>query len=339
MPADSLQEKPSPTPKKVSSGVCLVVDEMHRSLRQDFKNIGVTIKYSPDLSAAEVPEALAAFPYEGLVVRSKLRITAALLKNAPHLRYVARAGAGTDNIDVEALQAAGIELINAPEGNRTAVGEHAVGLLLALFRHIPTADYQVRHGRWLREDNRGEELAGKTVGLLGYGHMGRSFARVLRGFDCEVIAHDIDPNCQSDGNAKLVSLVELQGRSDVISLHIPYSKANHHFVNDVFLTASERNFWLLNTARGEVLDHAALVRGLRGGYVRGAALDVLENERLHTLSEAQGKVFEFLKNASNVVLSPHIAGWTHQSYARINEVLTRKLADFLARHPTNGEPR
>jgi D-3-phosphoglycerate dehydrogenase len=314
-----------------------VVDEMHRSLRNDFKAIGVTIKYCPDLLAAEVPAALAAFPYEGLVVRSKLRITAALLKNAPHLRYVARAGAGTDNIDVEAMAAAGVELINAPEGNRDAVGEHTVGMLLALFRHIPPADYQVRHGRWLREENRGEEVSGKTIGILGYGHMGRAFAKRLRGFDCEVIAHDIDPNCQTDGNAKLVSLLELQGRSDVISLHIPYSPANHHFINDAFLTVSERNFWLLNTARGEILDHAALVRGLRGGYVRGAALDVLENERLHTLTDAQGATFEFLKNAPNVVLSPHIGGWTHQSYARINEVLTRKLAAFLAKNPAGKE--
>jgi len=328
-PAENLTEKFCAPPKKAIPGVCLVVDEMHRSLRQAFKAIGVSINYCPDLSAAEVPAALAAFPYDGLVVRSKVRVTASLLRHGPHLRYVARAGAGTDNIDEDALKAAGITLLNAPEGNRDAVGDHTLGLLLALFRHIPRADAEVRQGIWKREENRGEEVGGKTIGLLGYGHMGRAFARRLRGFDCEVIAHDSDPGCKTDGNATLVSLEELQGRSDVISLHIPYSAANHHFVNDAFLTASERNFWLLNTARGEVLDHAALVRGLRGGYVRGAALDVLENERLHTLNASQGATFEYLKNADNVVLSPHIGGWTVQSYARINEVLAGKLAEFL----------
>ncbi|GAA4363262.1 2-hydroxyacid dehydrogenase [Hymenobacter saemangeumensis] len=328
-PADQLTEKFCAPPQKRTPGVCLVVDEMHRSLRQMFKSIGVSINYCPDLLAAEIPAALAAFPYDGLVVRSKVRVTASLLRHAPQLRYVARAGAGTDNIDEEALKAAGITLLNAPEGNRDAVGEHTLGLLLALFRHIVRADNEVRVGRWRREENRGEEIGGKTIGLLGYGNMGRAFAKRLRGFDCEVIAHDSDPRCKTDGNATLVSLPELQGRSDVISLHIPYSVANHHFVNDAFLTASERNFWLLNTARGEVLDHAALVRGLRGGYIRGAALDVLENERLHTMTAEQGATFEFLKNSPNVVLSPHIGGWTVQSYARINEVLTSKLAEFL----------
>jgi D-3-phosphoglycerate dehydrogenase len=321
-----------PPPKNPTPGTCLVVDEMHRSLRQQLKAIGVGINYCPDLSAAEVPAALAAFPYEGLVVRSKVRVTAKLLSYGPHLRYVARAGAGTDNIDQAAMEEAGVTLLNAPEGNRDAVGEHTIGLLLALFRNIARADHEVRQGSWRREENRGEEVGGKTIGILGYGNMGRAFARRLRGFDCEVLAHDIDPKCTSDGNAQLVSLTELQGRSDVLSLHIPYSAANHHFVSDTFLTASERNCWLLNTSRGDVLDHAALVRGLRGGYVRGAALDVLENEKFSTLTPAQGATFEFLKNAPNVVLSPHISGWTTQSYSRINEVLTSKIGEFLAAH-------
>jgi D-3-phosphoglycerate dehydrogenase len=330
-PVDQLLDEGCPPPKKIApGGVCLVIDEMHRSLRQQFKAIGVSVNYCPDLLAAEVPAALAAFPYDGLVVRSKVRVTASLLRCAPQLRYVARAGAGTDNIDEAALKEAGVTLLNAPEGNCDAVGEHTIGLLLALFRNIARADHEVREGRWRREENRGEEICGKTIGILGYGHMGRAFAKRLRAFDCEVVAHDIDPRVVTDGNATIVSLAELQGRSDVLSIHIPYSEANHNFVNDAFLTASERNCWLLNTARGEVLDHAALVRGLRGGYVRGAALDVLENERLSKLSAEQGATFEFLKNAPNVVLSPHIGGWTMQSYARINEVLAHKIGEFLA---------
>ena len=277
-----------------------------------------------------MPVALAARPYEGLVVRSKLRVTADLLAHGPHLRYVARAGAGTDNIDTAAMAAAGVTLLNAPEGNRDAVGEFAVGLLLGLLRNIARADHEVRRGQWWREANRGEEIGGKTIGLLGYGHMARAFARRLGAFGCTVLAHDRDPAVTGDPFATLVPLTELRARADVLSLHIPYAPANHHFVNVAFLAAFARPIWVLNTARGEVLDHAALAAGLRAGTVRGAALDVLDNEQLSRLSPAQQATFDFLKTAPNVVLTPHIGGWTHESYVRINEVLTEKIRAFRA---------
>jgi D-3-phosphoglycerate dehydrogenase len=309
---------------------CLIIDEMHDSLLPMLSEIGVSGDYQPNLTAAEVPAALAAQPYEGLVVRSKLRVTAELLAHGPHLRYVARAGAGTDNIDEPAMAAAGVTLLNAPEGNRDAVGEYAVGLLLALFRNIARADHEVRQGQWRREANRGEEIGGKTIGLLGYGHMGRAFGRRLSAFGCTVLAHDSDPGIAPDGNAELVSLAELQARADVLSLHIPYSQANHHFVSEAVLAGFARPVWLLNTARGEVLDHAALVRALQAGQVRGAALDVLDNEKLNALTPAQQANFDFLRAAPNVVLSPHVGGWTFQSYARINEVLVEKIRAFRA---------
>ncbi|MDB5236275.1 MAG: phosphoglycerate dehydrogenase [Hymenobacter sp.] len=312
------------------AGVCLVVDEMHDSLEPLLEAIGVQMNYQPKLTAAEVPAALAAQPYEGLIVRSKLRVTAELLAHGPHLRYVGRAGAGVDNIDEAAMAAAGVTLLNAPEGNRDAVGEYAIGLVLALFRNIARADHEVRQGQWQREANRGEEIGGKTIGLLGYGHMGRAFARRLGAFGCTVLAHDTDPNCAPDAHATLVSLAELQARADVLSLHIPYSAANHHFVNEELLAGFAAPLWVLNTARGEVLDQAALVRGLQSGRLLGAALDVLENERLGVLTTAQQGTFNFLKNAPNVVLSPHIGGWTHQSYARINKVLVEKIRAFRA---------
>ena len=307
---------------------CLVIDEMHPSLQPLLQSIGVEVDYRPALTAAEVPAALAARPYEGLVVRSKLRVTADLLAHGPHLRYVARAGAGTDNIDEPAMAAAGVTLLNAPEGNRDAMGEFAVGLLLALLRNIARADHEVRQGQWRREANRGEELGGKTIGLLCYGHMARAFARRLGAFGCTVLAHDADPNCPADPYATLVPLANLQARADVLSLHIPYAPANHHFVNEAFLAAFAKPIWVLNTARGEVLDHAALVAGLRAGTVRGAALDVLDNEQLTRLTPAQQANFDFLKNAPNVVLTPHIGGWTHESYVRINEVLVEKIRAF-----------
>ncbi|AIZ64125.1 phosphoglycerate dehydrogenase [Hymenobacter sp. DG25B] len=309
--------------------LCLVIDEMHPSLPDYMAEIGVQLHYRPDLTAAEVPAALAAHPYEGLMVRSKLRITAALLAHGPQLRYVARAGAGVDNIDEEALTAAGVMLLNAPEGNRDAVGEYALGLLLALLRNIVRADQEVRQGQWRREANRGEELGGKAVGILGCGHMGKAFARRLAAFGCTVLTYDQDPFCDTGGFASAVTLAELQARAEVLSLHIPYTAANHHFVNEAFLNGFRNPIWLVNTARGEVLDHAALVRALQSGQVRGVALDVLENEKLTALSPEQQARFQFLISAPNVVLSPHIGGWTHQSYERINQVLAHKIAAFL----------
>ncbi|MBD2721008.1 NAD(P)-dependent oxidoreductase [Hymenobacter armeniacus] len=317
---------------------CLVVDEMHPSLLPLLAEIGVEGDYQPHLTAAEIPAALAARPYEGLMVRSKLRVTAALLAHGPHLRYVARAGAGVDNIDEAAMAAAGVTLLNAPEGNRDAVGEYAVGLLLALLRNIARADHEVRQGQWRREANRGEEMGGKTIGLLGYGHMGRAFARRLGAFGCTVLAHDHDPAVPADAHATLVSLRELQARADVLSLHIPYSAANHHFVDEALLKGFAKPVWVMNTARGEVLDHAALVAALQAGAVRGAALDVLDNEKLNTLTAAQQATFDYLKTAPNVVLSPHVGGWTFESYARINEVLAEKIRAFRAQAdgPTVG---
>ncbi|MBO0361009.1 phosphoglycerate dehydrogenase [Hymenobacter sp. BT186] len=302
---------------------------MHPSLPEYLAPLGVTLHYRPELTAAEVPAALAAQPYDGLMVRSKLRVTSELLSQAPHLRYVARAGAGVDNIDEAAMAAAGVTLLNAPEGNRDAVGEYAVGLLLALFRNIVRADQEVRTGQWRREANRGEEIGGKTIGLLGYGHMGRAFARRLSAFGCTVLAHDHDPAVPADEYATLVSLAELQARADVLSVHIPYSAANHHVVNQELLQGFQAPIWLLNTARGEVLDHAALVQSLQSGQVRGAALDVLENEKLGTLTPEQQARFNFLTSAPNVLLSPHVGGWTFQSYRRINEVLAGKIKEFL----------
>ncbi len=302
---------------------------MHPTLKALLRAEGVQMDYEPDLLPAEVPAALAEKPYQGLVVRSKVRVTAELLRHGRHLRYVARAGAGIDNIDMAALTAAGVQLVNAPEGNAQAVGEFTVGLLLALLRQVAAADAEVRRGQWQREANRGYELSARTVGILGAGHMGRSLARCLRGFGCQVLGHDHDPAVPAPDYLPLVSLGELQERADVLSIHIPYSPENHQFVNEELLSGFRQPLWLLNTARGEVLDHAALLRALGSGQVRGAALDVLDNERLTALKPEQQARFEALRAAPNVVLTPHVAGWTHESYRRINEVLASKIGALL----------
>ena len=309
---------------------CLIVDEMHESLLPLLTEIGVFGDYQPTLAAAAVPAALAAGGYEGLIVRSKLFLSADISAATPKLRFVARAGAGTDNLDEDALLAAGIHIINAPEGNRDAVGEFTVGLLLGLLRHIPRAHAQVLRGEWHRELNRGTELADLTVGIVGFGHMGASFAQRLSGFGCRVLAHDLQSEKISRSLAQSVSLDELRMRAEVISLHVPLTDDTRQLVDAHWLAACPRLRWLLNTARGEVVATHAVVRALRSGQLAGAALDVLENERFATLTSEQAADLAFLQVHPNVVLTPHIGGWTTASYARINEVLVRKLSRFIA---------
>jgi D-3-phosphoglycerate dehydrogenase / 2-oxoglutarate reductase len=316
------------TPSAVSPFRCLVVDLMHESLLPMLETLGVEVTYVPEIKKEEVPAMLP--PYHMLVVRSKLRITAELLTQAPNLQVLARAGAGVDNIDEGVLEARHITLINAPEGNRDAVGEHTLGLLLTLFRKINQGDRQIRQGQWLREDNRGEEIGGKPIGLIGYGHMGKAFAKRLMGFDCEVLAYDHQAVQNPYPHVRLASLEEIQEKAQVLSLHIPYTKENHHFVNASLLAGFKHPLWLLNTARGEVLDHSALVQAMQTGHVKGAALDVLENEKLSSLTPSQKERLDYLLQHPRVILTPHIAGWTHESYVRINEVLTQKLQAYLA---------
>lgn len=305
----------------------LIIDEVHPSLFPLLKGIGAEADYRPAIKPADVREALVDF--DGLIIRSKMRITAETLELADRLKFVARAGAGVDNIDAQALQERGIALLGANEGNRQAVGEFAAGLLLSLVRHIARSDRQVREKVWLREENRGEEISGKTVGIIGYGNMGQCFAKVLGGFGCRIIAYDRFAPEKISAPALPVSLEELQAEADVVSLHIPYIPENLGLADDAFFGRFRKPFWFLNTSRGDVVDQAALVRHLKTGQVKGAALDVLENEKLQTLTAAQQENFSYLAAADNVILTPHIAGWTHESYIKINEVLVEKIRQVI----------
>jgi D-3-phosphoglycerate dehydrogenase / 2-oxoglutarate reductase len=301
----------------------LIIDEVHDSLFPMLGGMGMAYDYRPDIKPMEVCEALVGF--DGLIVRSKMQVTADTIKLADKLRFVARAGAGLDNIDAEALQERGIALFGANEGNRQAVGEHALGMLLSLMRNITRGDRQVRDKVWLREENRGEEISGKTVGIIGYGNMGQRFAKVLSGFGCRIVAYDRFAPEKIVAPAECVSLDELQEEADIVSLHIPYISENRAFADDAFFGAFRKPIWFMNTSRGEVVDQTALVEHLKSGKVKGAALDVLENEKLHSLTELQAQNFAYLSQADNVVLTPHIAGWTHESYVKINEVLAAKI--------------
>ena len=306
---------------------CLIIDHMHPSIEPMLHAIGVQADYQPDLKAEDLKAILP--QYDGLLVRSKVYISKDIVEKADRLRFIGRAGAGVDNIDVAALEQKGITLLNAPEGNADAVGEFTIGLLLALFRNIAKSDKEVRSYEWQREANRGEEIMGKTIGLIGYGNMGQAFAHRLAGFNCTVLAYDKNTSLVADKYAQLVSLEELAAQAEVLSLHIPYVPENRHLVNEQFINAFQNNIWLLNTARGEIVHQRDLVKLLQQGKIKGAALDVLENEKLKTLNEEQKADFEYLAQAENVILTPHIGGWSHQSYVKINQVLVRKIEAFL----------
>jgi D-3-phosphoglycerate dehydrogenase len=265
--------------------------------------------------------------YHGIVIRSRFKIDKTFLDKAINLQFIARVGAGLESIDCDYATAKGIHLIAAPEGNANAVGEHAIGMLLSLFNNLNKANNEVKSGQWKREANRGHELEGKTVGIIGYGNTGKSFAKKLRGFDVTVLCHDILPN-MGDGNVTQVSLSELQERADVLSLHTPWTPETDKMINSDFINKFKKPFWFINTARGNSVVTTDLVEGLKSGKILGAGLDVLEYEKLsfETLFEGENPpAFEYLLNAENVLLTPHIAGWTFESHEKLAQVIVDKI--------------
>ncbi len=304
----------------------LIVDEMHPSLVEMLDADGWKYEYAPGLKRNEILEAVGS--YEGLMIRSKTVVDKEFLERAPKLKFIARAGAGLDLIDIPAVEARGIALFHAGEGNRDAVGEHVLGMLLGLFNNIIRADRQVRQGIWDREGNRGVELMGKTVGLIGYGNNGSATGKRLSGFGCRVLAYDKYKKNYGDANASEASLEQILDEADIVSLHIPLTEESFHLVDESFTSRMKKPFYLVNAARGEVADLSAVVAGLESGKVKGACLDVLENEKLGKLTPAQQEVYDYLVKSDRVVLTPHVGGWTHESYVRINEVLCRQIRDW-----------
>ncbi|MCH7401176.1 2-hydroxyacid dehydrogenase [Belliella kenyensis] len=301
----------------------LIIDEMHESIIPLLTNEGFLVDYKPKINRSEILESICA--YDGLIIRSKTPMDRALLEKAEKLEFIGRAGAGLDQIDLSYLEERGIKLYNAPEGNRDAVGEQAIGSLLALFNHVKKADREVRKGIWDREGNRGEELSGKTVGVFGFGYMGQAFARKLLGFDVKILAYDKYKKGFGDGFIDEVDLEELQKEADVLSIHVPLTSETRGFFSLDFLQKFAKPIYLVNTARGEVISFEVLNEALESGIIRGAVLDVLENEKFDTFSISQKKSFEKLAQRENVLFSPHIAGWTFQSYEKINQVLVKKI--------------
>jgi D-3-phosphoglycerate dehydrogenase len=266
--------------------------------------------------------------YQGIVIRSRFKIDKEFLDKATNLQFIARVGAGLESIDCEYAVSKNIELIAAPEGNRNAVAEHTLGMMLSLFNKLNTADREIRSGHWNRESNRGHELDGKTVGIIGYGNMGKAFAKKLRGFDVEVLCYDILENV-GDANAKQVSLKELQLKADVLSLHIPWTPQTNKMVDAAFISGFTKPFWTFNTSRGKNIVTADLVSAMQSGKILGAGLDVLEYEKLsfETLfqEDKTPEAFQYLLEVQNTILSPHVAGWTFESHERLAQVIVDKI--------------
>ena len=265
--------------------------------------------------------------YQGIVIRSRFKIDQSFIDKATNLQFIARVGAGLESIDCEYAMQRGIHLIAAPEGNANAVGEQAMGMLLSLFNHLKKANNEVKSGQWIREGNRGHELEGKTIGIIGYGNMGKSFAKKLRGFDVTVLCYDILPNV-GDENATQVSLAELEEQADVISLHTPWTPQTDKMINSDFINQFKKSFWFINTARGNSVVTEDLVEALKGGKILGAGLDVLEYEKgsFETLFEGEKPAaFAYLLQADNVLLTPHIAGWTVESHQKLAQTIVDKI--------------
>ncbi len=303
----------------------LHLDSNHPLLIEQLTDLGHTNHedYNSSKKAVEAKIHL----YDGLIIRSRFRIDAGFLDKATQLKFIGRVGAGLENIDTDYAYAMGVHLISAPEGNQNAVGEHALGMLLSLFNKLTISDREVRNGIWQRESNRGNELDGKTIGIIGYGHMGKAFSKKLRGFDVDVLCYDIKANV-GDENSRQVSLEVLQEKAHILSLHVPQTAATINMVNTDFISSFKHPFWLLNTARGNCVVTSDLVKALESKKIRGAALDVMEYEKSSFETIFSNKIplaFSSLLKADNVIFSPHVAGWTIESHRKLAQTIVDKI--------------
>jgi D-3-phosphoglycerate dehydrogenase len=307
----------------------LHIDSNHPLLWEQLENAG--FQNEADFTSTKEEIEVKIQNYHGIVIRSRFKIDKTFLDKATNLQFIARVGAGLESIDCDYAIEKGIHLIAGPEGNRNAVGEHALGMLLSLMNKLNRADQLVREGKWIREGNRGYELEGKTIGIIGYGNMGKSFAKKLRGFDVEVLCYDIQENV-GDENAQQVTLEKLQQKADVVSLHIPWTPETDKIVNKDFINAFSKSFWFINTSRGKNVVTADLVEALDSGKVLGAGLDVLEYEKLSFenlfIDSEKPAAFQYLLQSENVLLTPHIAGWTYESHEKLAQTIVDKIIKY-----------
>lgn len=305
----------------------LLLDKNHPLITEQLSAKGFVLEEDFSSPYEQVLEKI--HLYDGIIIRSRIPLDAKFLEKAKNLKFIARVGAGMENIDTQKAQELGIALINSPEGNRDAVAEHCIGILLVLMNRLFISANEVKNNIWLREENRGEEIKGKTFGLIGYGNMGKALAKRLSGFDCKVIFYDIKPHL-SDEFATQVSLEELQNQADILSIHLPLTDDTHYIIDTDFINKMKKPFYFINTARGKNLKTSALVEALKSGKVKGACLDVLEYEKSSFEDlETQNEDLQYLLNSEKVIITPHIAGWTHESKIKLAQVIVDKIISLF----------
>ena len=304
----------------------LLLDKNHPLITEQLSEKGFVLEEDFSSSYEQVLEKI--HLYEGIIIRSRIPLDAHFLEKAKNLKFIARVGAGMENIDTAKAQELGVKLINSPEGNKDAVAEHVIGTLLVLMNRLFISSNEVKKGIWLREENRGEEILGKTFGIIGYGNMGKAVAKRLSGFGCKTIFYDIKPNL-SDEFATQVSLQELQENADILSLHTPLTEDTLYMIDEEFISKMKKNFYFINTARGKNLKTSALVNALKSGKIKGACLDVLEYEKTSFENlETKNEDLEYLLNSEKAIITPHIAGWTHESKIKLAQVIVDKILAF-----------
>lgn len=315
----------------MSYGKILFIDSTHPILREKLVHANFDCDYFVNLEREKILSII--HQYDGIIIRSKTKINTEFLDKAKKLQFIGRVGAGLENIDLDYAEKKGVTCFNSPEGNRDAVGEHALGMLLSLFNNLNRANFEVKNGIWRREENRGIEIKGKTVGIIGYGNMGSAFAQRLKGFDAKVISYDKYKKNYSDGNTIECNLEEIFEKSDILSLHVPLTPETEFMIDNNFIKKFKKNIFIINTARGKVVKTADLVKNLMTGKIAGAALDVLEYEKssFESLNENNfPEDFKYLIQKDNVILSPHVGGWTHESNIKLAEFLADKIIKKFA---------
>lgn len=313
---------------KIPAKHILIIDSIHPSFIAALEKEGFIITDGTTFSREEVLKNIG--NYNGLVIRSRFKLDQDFLSQTGTLKFIARAGAGMENIDLDYAASKNITCLHAPEGNRDAVGEHAIGMLLSLFNHLNRADAEVRRGIWKREENRGIELSGKTIGVIGYGNMGTAFVKKLAGFDVKVLIYDKYKTIEKGPYFQSIVMQQLYDECDVLSLHIPLTKETNYLIDDKELSRYKKNIYLINTSRGKIVQTADLVKHLQSGKVSGAVLDVLEYESVsfeNLDSSVLPEPFQYLIKSEKVILSPHIAGWTKESNHKIAHILAGKIMD------------